>query len=64
MVRSGWRAMMRPAHALLGQAFVGLPVEMAVAEEKQLGAAANLGFAEEEGGSGRDSHIDPMWHGP
>jgi hypothetical protein len=52
------RPMMGAAHALLGKALIGLLVKMAIAEEEQLGTAANLGFTEEKGGSGRDSHID------
>jgi len=50
----------RPAHALLRKALIGLLIKMGVAEKQQLGAAADFGFAQEKRGSGRDSHIDLM----
>ena len=57
-------AVVGAAHALFCKTFVCLPIKMAVAKEEQFGTAAYFGLAEKERGSGRDSHIDLMWHAP
>ena len=54
--------MVRAAEALARQPLVDLAVEMAVAEKQQLGAAPYLRLAQEQGGGGRDSQVDPSCH--